>query len=98
VIGRIITPLDSSDSFWVRMDGGTWYQWNNNFPIDAWTWQPVHDAMMGDPAMGVPHPVVVFPLTAGAHTLDIAYREVGAWLDKIVITNDPDLMPTGTGD
>lgn len=91
VWGRVIAPIDANDSFWVRMDGGTWYQWNNLSPRTAWDWDDVHDSMMADA-------LVTWDLPAGAHTLDIAYREPMAQLDKIVITNDAALVPTGAGE
>lgn len=88
VWGRVIAELDSSDSFWVQMDGdGMWHQWNNLQPRPAWAWDDVHHtdgAAMTDT-------LVEWNLVAGSHTLEIAYREVGAKLDKIVITNDAGL-------
>jgi hypothetical protein len=34
-------------------------------------------------------------LTAGAHTISFAYREDGARLDRVLITNDLALVPAG---
>jgi hypothetical protein len=34
-------------------------------------------------------------LAAGAHTITVAYREDGARLDRVPITNDLALTPTG---
>jgi hypothetical protein len=93
VWGRAYVPDGDSDSFWVRMDGGTWVQWNgiNAMALMSWAWDDVHDSV----AMGA---VQTYTLTAGMHTLEVAYREDGAWLDKILITSDMAYMPTGTGD
>ena len=94
VWGRVIAPGESNDSFWVRIDGdATWYQWNElALPAarTAWEWDDVHNTEMA----GVNTPVT-WDLVAGSHTLDIAYREPGAQLDKVVITNDTALTPMG---
>ncbi|HMB26834.1 MAG TPA: hypothetical protein VKS99_01965, partial [Blastocatellia bacterium] len=29
VFGRVLCPTANDDSWWVRMDGGTWVMWNN---------------------------------------------------------------------
>jgi hypothetical protein len=41
---------------------------------------------------------VEFDLSMGQHTLNIAYREAGAELDKILITSDANYVPTGEGE
>ncbi len=68
---RVITPTANDDSFWVRMDGGSWYQRNNIGPTSSWSWQECQS----------------YTLNAGSHTLTIAYREDGAKLDKLYIGN-----------
>jgi hypothetical protein len=92
VWGRAYVPDGDGDSFWVRMDGGTWVQWNgiNAMALMSFAWDDVHDSV----AMGA---VQTFTLTAGMHTLDIAYREDGALLDKILITSDMAYVPMGEG-
>jgi hypothetical protein len=40
---------------------------------------------------------VTFNLTGGSHTLTIAYREDGAKLDKVLVTNDSGFVPSGAG-
>jgi O-glycosyl hydrolase len=66
---RVITPNGNDDSFWVRMDGGSWYQWNNIGPTSSWAWYQCQS----------------YSLSSGSHTLTIAYREDGARLDKLYI-------------
>ena len=89
--GRVRIPGGENDSFWVRIDAGTWYQWNN-IPLAAnWTWDDVHDSNNMDMLQE-------FQLTAGQHTLNVAYREAGAELDKILITSDESLVPMGEGE
>ncbi len=92
VWGRVIMPSTDDDSFWLRFDGAsTWVQWNNNTPFtSAWTWVIVHDTAQGETNM-------LWPLSAGNHTLELAYREDGARLDKLLVTNDLTYVPTGLG-
>jgi hypothetical protein len=68
---RVITPSPTDDSFWLRMDGGSWYQWNNIGPASSWSWQQSQS----------------YSLNSGSHTLTVAYREDGAQLDKIYVGN-----------
>ncbi|MCI0550380.1 MAG: T9SS type A sorting domain-containing protein [Anaerolineae bacterium] len=78
---RVIAPNANDDSFWIRMDGGSWINWNNIAPgSTSWTWDDVQS----------------FSLSSGSHTLTVAYREDGAQLDKIYITNSG-TTPSGTG-
>ena len=90
IYGRIRVPTGSDDSFWVQMDGGTWVKWNGNPSNSAWYWADVHDSDNG-------FQTVVYSLDAGNHNLCIHYRENGAELDKIAITNT-DIVPTGKGE
>ncbi len=87
VWGRVIAPTTSDDSFWVRVDSGSWVNWNN-IPLGAsWHWDDVHNAAASNA-------VVNYSLTAGSHTVTFAYREDGTKLDRIVVTNDPSLVPS----
>jgi hypothetical protein len=88
--GRVRSPTTSSDSFWVRLDAGTWLQWNNITPGADWHWEPVHDTDAMDA-------VKLYDLKAGQHTLNFAYRESGTDLDQFLLTTDAALVPTGTG-
>ena len=88
VWGRALTTSANDDSFWVRMDGGSWIKWNS-IPSGSWQWDDVHDSDNSGTA-------VTFNLTAGSHTFDIALREVGAKIDKLYIS-DTGTTPTGTG-
>jgi hypothetical protein len=86
--GRVIEPAANGNSFWVRLPGATlnttpaaadngWMNWG--FPAGARTWQ------WSDLANGATG--IRCTLAAGTYTLEIAYREDGAQLDAIVITN-----------
>ena len=83
----MLSPTDKEDSCWVRVDGGTWVQWNNISLGTAWHWDDVHDAT----ASNTP---VTFDLSAGTHTVTFAYQEDGTQLDRILVTNDLTLVPT----
>ena len=67
---RVITPNANDDSFWLNMDNGTWFSWNNIAASSNWIWVSGQS----------------YSLTKGEHTFNIAYREDGAKLDKIYLT------------
>ena len=64
---RVLCPTANDDSYWVRMDGGSWVMWNN-ISTTSWAWKQFPNT---------------FSLSSGNHTLTFAYREDGAELDKI---------------
>jgi hypothetical protein len=79
VWARVIAANGGDDSFWVRVDAGPWVLWNVTPTGATWHWADVRDGA---------GPVTV-NLAAGApHTLVVAYREDGARLDRVVVTND----------
>ncbi len=85
VYARVRASNYSNDSFWVRIDGGPWSQWNV-VPLagNGFAWRQVS--------------VLSPSFTAGStHTLDIAYREDGADLDKLYLTTSG-TAPTGLGE
>ncbi len=63
----IIAPTVNDDSFWVKVDSGSFLNWNDLAIKTTWTWATVRD----------------YSLSAGTHTVTFAYREDGARLDKI---------------
>ncbi|MFA9389714.1 MAG: nucleoside hydrolase-like domain-containing protein [Prolixibacteraceae bacterium] len=67
---RVIAPNANDDSFWLSMDNGEWWSWNNIASSSAWTWASNQS----------------YSLDMGKHTLTIGYREDGAKLDKIYLT------------
>ncbi len=67
---RVITPNANDDSFWLRMDGDSWFMWNNIGPNGSWAWEQAR----------------TYNLDSGAHTFTVAYREDGAQLDKVSLT------------
>jgi hypothetical protein len=84
--GRVIAPTDNDDSFWVRVDDSPWVDWNDIAAGSAWHWATVTDDTKSDAP-------VLADLTAGAHTITVAYREDGARLDSVLITNDLTAVP-----
>ncbi|MFA9391993.1 MAG: GDSL-type esterase/lipase family protein [Prolixibacteraceae bacterium] len=71
LLARLICPGPNDDSFWMKIDKGSFSMWNG---ITSATWQ-WHQFSAS------------YSLSVGTHTLTIAYREDGAKLDKLWITN-----------
>lgn len=81
LFARLICPSPNDDSFWIKMDNSSFTMWNG---IDAPVWQ-WHQFGSG------------FSLAKGTHTLTITYREDGAKLDKLWISNKiADLFDAGS--
>lgn len=80
---RTWCPTSNDDSFFLKMDNGTFATWNGITNSSSWTW--------------VKYPTS-FGLTAGSHTLTIAYREDGTKLDKIWLTTEsnPEIIGIGS--
>ncbi|UYZ64948.1 PKD domain-containing protein [Hymenobacter weizhouensis] len=89
--GRVIAPSTADDSFWVRVDGGSWIKWNYVEVGSAWHWDEVQNSDNGNQ-------VLQLSLAAGAHTLEIGYRDDGALLDKLLLTSDLTYVPSGAGE
>ena len=78
---RVIAPSPDDDSFWIRMDTGAWFMWNSINPSTSWIWDTSQS----------------YNLNPGTHILSVAYREDGAKLDKLYITNSSN-TPVGMGE
>lgn len=88
VWGRVLSPSGSDNSFFIRMD---------NDPAEAWG-TPVGNEFQWDRVnMDNGGADRSFNLTAGTHTLYVIQREDGTLLDKLLITDDPNYVPTGMG-
>jgi len=79
------SPSGSDDSVFFGFDGNTnistWHLYNKG---DSWSWDGHRDR--------------TFEITTpGEHVLNMYLREGGTPVDKIIITNDPDYVPTGEG-
>ena len=66
---RMRTPSANDDSYWIKIDNGSWVAWNNIATSTVWNWDFFQS----------------FNLAAGSHTLYVAYREDGTDMDKIYI-------------
>jgi hypothetical protein len=90
--GRVIAPTINNDSFWVRVKNlntgalSTLVRWNDIDAGSSWHWaQVVND--------NVPGPAQFALLANTPYELQISYREEGAKLDMMVITNDTSFNP-----
>ncbi len=81
VYARLRCPTADDDSYWVGLDNGSFVMCNGLGTGNEFAWLKLVDIV----------------LTAGDHTLAIGYREDGACLDKLCITNNV-IAPTGMGE
>ena len=83
LFARVKAPSSSSDSYWVRINGGGWIRWWQNITRGSqFNWNEVEDSP--------------FSLQMGTNTIEFAYREDGTQLDKLQLNLDGTL-PTGLG-
>jgi hypothetical protein len=92
VWARVKASAASMDSFFVTMDSAAeeiFHVYVVPEPTEPrasdWVWKRVH--IPG----GVPR---TYDLATGAHTLKFRTREQGTQLDRVVLTNDPNFVPT----
>ncbi len=87
VFARTLTTAGNDDSFWVRANDGAWQRWNTingpDYP-SGYHWSQVGDWITGNSTADP----VTFELLAGANTVDFSWRESGARLDKVFVTNE----------
>jgi hypothetical protein len=87
VWASVLAPSKQSDSLWVRMDGAYWIRWNRISPAAACRgYAAVHDSNHGKEP-------VVFPLAPGSHLLELAYREAGTEVARVIVEDDLDHAP-----
>ncbi len=79
IFGRVNSASGADDSFWFRVDEDIWFKWNDWDTEGIWEWREFTD---NDNA----NTPVRYILGIGSHTIDIAYREDGAGLDKLHLT------------
>jgi hypothetical protein len=94
VWGRFLVgpATTSDDSLWIRIDSSAWINWNDIHPRignAGYAWDSEHDDANADAPVN-------HTLTAGNHTLEIAYRENGLKMDRFLVTNDLSFTPGGT--
>jgi hypothetical protein len=84
----VTAPSTSSDSFWVRIDHGTWIKWDNIVGVGNYGWADVRDT-------NASNAVVQPTLSAGSHTLEFAYREEGTTFSRILVESNLSAEPPG---
>ena len=84
LFARVLAPNTGADSYWVRVNGGSWFAWNSGITTGS---QFAWNRYIGND----------FPaLRSGTNTIDFAFREAGTRLDKLFLSPSADL-PSGTG-
>ncbi|WP_420461394.1 T9SS type A sorting domain-containing protein [Neolewinella sp.] len=82
LFARIRARNGDSDSYWVRTNGGSWYKWSSGIAQSAdFKWNRLPNSLN---------------LSAGTNTVDFAYREPLAELDKIYVSASGS-APSGSG-
>lgn len=89
VWARVVGADATSNSFWVRVDGGPWWHWEPPVYRLAWVWRRISDVATAPGGLRL-------ELSAGPHTIDVAVREDGAFLRDILFTKDQRPDPPGT--
>ncbi|PPK86109.1 putative secreted protein (Por secretion system target) [Neolewinella xylanilytica] len=84
LFARIAARATTDDSFWFRVNGGEWTEWSDNLVTEngAFEWRRGPGASL--------------QLAAGEVTVDLAYRESGMMIDKLLLSAGSKL-PVGTG-
>jgi len=90
---RTLPATPANDSFHVAVDGGTEepYITSDGIPQAAWMWTRVN-RRAPTPQFSVV--TRVFNLAAGQHTIVFRSREPNTPLDKLIVTNDPNYVPS----
>ncbi len=90
VWGRVKIDMDDEDAFWVKMDDEKWVIWQDIEVGCKWHWDEFHDYHSNKQVM-------TYNLEAGPHTLMLTYGMDQTRLDKLLITNDLEYIPSGEG-
>jgi len=94
VWSRVMAADPQHDSFYARVNGGS----EDIFDDGQGTWSPNWQWSILNGRNGTGIPLTVDPrvvtLSAGTNTLVFRGREDNSGLDRILITNDPDFVPT----
>ena len=89
IYARTWATSTADDSWWVRVNEGSWVKYNNIPITTGWEWNQVWDSDNSNTP-------VLFTFQSGINTIDFAHRENGAKLDKINISGSL-TPPTGEG-
>jgi hypothetical protein len=90
---RILAPVDTQDSFFVTPEGA-----QEDVYDDASHWIPQWQWTRLNGRGGTGHPLTINPrtvdLVAGTNTIQFRGRETSSKVDRILLTNDPNFVPT----
>jgi hypothetical protein len=83
--GRIHSPDELHNTFWMQIDGGKWFLWRITTG-EVWYWVPLHENFNYDRPLE-------FDLDVGPHQLVVANAVEGNRLDRFYFTADGDTPP-----
>lgn len=84
LFARISASHNLADSYWVRVNGGSWYEWKSGIDYgEGFRWNLLPGAGLS--------------LNDGNNTVDFAFREEGTKLDKLMLTTSRSTVPSGNG-
>ncbi|NOZ60389.1 MAG: PKD domain-containing protein [Calditrichaeota bacterium] len=86
--GRCYALSGTEDSFFFQMDDQSVLTWHLDPEYHVWKWQKVSHN----------HVVQSFNLSKGQHSLKVISRDVNARLDKLLLTTNPNYVPSGKED
>jgi hypothetical protein len=94
VWARVLAPNSDHDSFYAHANDGA-EDIFDDAPQTSPNWQ--WSVLNGRGGTGIPEAIDprIVPLTAGPNTFTFRGREAGSKVDRILITEDPDFVPTG---
>ena len=73
LFARLNAPDGLSDSYYVRVNGGSWYSWSQGLNgASGFVWKK--------------YDIDPLQLRSGTNTIDVAFREEGTLLDKLMLT------------
>jgi hypothetical protein len=87
--GRVKVLDKKDNSFFVQFNYGLKHYWEVA-PGNHWHWDQVNNNAGLDP--------VIFNLIEGMNTINVILREDGTKLDKMLLTNDLNYVPSEKGD
>ncbi|MEM9837049.1 MAG: T9SS type A sorting domain-containing protein, partial [Bacteroidota bacterium] len=91
---RSVAPNSGSDSYWVRVNNGSWVRFNQvNAPNQNSSYQWDQVGQWNSGSNNVPQS---FNLSAGNAVIDVAYRENGIKFDKLFVSLNQS-PPSGSG-
>jgi hypothetical protein len=78
----------NGNSVYVDVDGGSSIYWAMEI-TDDWTWAELGRFYEGE--------TETLSLSAGEHVLEVRHREPGTRVDRLLVTDDLEFVPSGTG-